>query len=366
MQKLSNPIQTIVNNTRELNVDSESFYRDYWSDATAIENRSDQVKDEIINRFFPEGLQGKRILEVGVGGEGGLIVRFLGNNDVHGVDESDAAIRNCLRMGLSVSKVNLDCERLMFPPEHFDIIIALEVFEHFASPQFALEELKRLLKDGGILLVSTPTPWCYHWPRLFYPSLFREDNFTDFLLVNGFTASKVENWFVDIPHNRGLDIPSKMKVWNWFWKAEKIGKADAVAFYTLGAHFWNKIDQFGVRESPLEALEYFRRSFTSDGNERAWLSLTHTLLYRFLYNDTEEFMTSCTELLGKMNGIITAPVTCPYVLTYIKIVLEANRFGYKLVEDEMLLQFSELACKTPVLYRFLKDIAHEQQCIKVN
>ena len=360
MQKLHNPIQTILSNTSDLNADSESFYRDYWSDATTINDRSDLVKDEIVNRFFPEGLKGKRILEVGVGGEGGLIVRFLGNNDVYGVDISDSAIRNCSRMGLSVIKANLDSEHLVFPQGYFDIVIALEVFEHFASPQFALEELKGLLKDGGILLISTPSPWCYHWPRLFYPSLFREDNFTEFLMVNGFTASKVENWFVDIPHNRDLDIPSKMKVWNWFWKAEKVGKTDAATFYALGSYFWNKIDEFGIRESPLEALEYFRKSFIADGNERAWLSLTHALLYRFLYNDTEEFMTSCMDLLGKINGAIFIPVTCPYLIAYIKIVLEAKRFGHQLVEDEMLLQLIELAHGTPVLDRFMKNVVREQ------
>ena len=353
-------ITTFTNKEKELTSDSDTFYRDYWTDGTEINQRSEQVRDEIIRRFFPQKLTGKRILEIGVGGEGGLIASLGRDNEVHGADVSDAAIRNCSRMGLSVIKANLDTECLPFDDASFDVVIALEVFEHFANPQFVIEEIRRLLTENGTLLISAPTPWCYHWPRLFYPWLFDEEHFTEFLMVNCFAAERVDNWFLQIPHNKDLAIPPKMKAWNSYWIAEKVSETDGMSFLRMGSCFWDKTNEYGIRTRPLEALDMFRRSFRADGNENAWLSMTHALLYRFLYHDVEEFTSMYNQLLNRINGIITAPVTCPYVLTLTKIVLEAERFGHMLVDEEILLHLKEMARGTPLLQNFQKDLCLAQ------
>ena len=355
MAETTDSIRISINKDRELSSKAESFYKDYWTDATDVDSRSYIIKDEIIKQFFPERLEGKRILEIGVGGEGGLIIRLVSGNEVHGVDVSEAAERNCLRMGLPFTRGNLDSEQLPFPDSYFDIVFAFEVFEHFSNPQFALEEIRRLLKDDGFLLVSAPTPWCYHYPRLFYPALFKEENFTEFLMVNGFTASKIDNWFIPIRHNQSLDVPARMKVWNWFWKANKVGLADAQTYYTMGSYFWNKINEFGLRENPLEALDLFRKSYLADGNEQAFLALTHALFYRFLYNDVDEFSERFKELFSQL-GEITLPHLGPKVLAFIKIVLEARRFGICLVEDEIFDNLLKIAQINPELTVFMRNI----------
>lgn len=43
-----------------------------------------------------------------------------------------------------------------FPDEHFDNIVAMEVLEHINDVDVALKELKRVLKTGGTLVISTP------------------------------------------------------------------------------------------------------------------------------------------------------------------------------------------------------------------
>ncbi len=47
------------------------------------------------------------------------------------------------------------------PPGSFDTIIALDVLEHLRYPQRAVDEIKRLLKPGGLLYVTVP----FFYPR---------------------------------------------------------------------------------------------------------------------------------------------------------------------------------------------------------
>jgi SAM-dependent methyltransferase len=50
------------------------------------------------------------------------------------------------------------------PSDLFDCIACLEVLEHTANPFEAVKELRRLLKNGGYLLVSAPLNWRIHGP----------------------------------------------------------------------------------------------------------------------------------------------------------------------------------------------------------
>jgi SAM-dependent methyltransferase len=46
----------------------------------------------------------------------------------------------------------------------YDCIACLEVLEHTTNPFEAVKELRRILKDGGYLLVSAPLNWRIHGP----------------------------------------------------------------------------------------------------------------------------------------------------------------------------------------------------------
>ena len=57
-----------------------------------------------------------------------------------------------------------DALHLPFPAEFFDRIICSEVLEHVRDPGQALAELSRVLKQGGLVALSVPTPfseWAY-------------------------------------------------------------------------------------------------------------------------------------------------------------------------------------------------------------
>jgi len=50
------------------------------------------------------------------------------------------------------------------PSSLFDIIVCTEVLEHTLNPFLAINEIQRLLKKGGILLMSTPFDFRIHGP----------------------------------------------------------------------------------------------------------------------------------------------------------------------------------------------------------
>jgi SAM-dependent methyltransferase len=50
------------------------------------------------------------------------------------------------------------------PDAHFDIVLCTEVLEHTLQPFMAVEEISRILKPGGIALVSTPFNFRIHGP----------------------------------------------------------------------------------------------------------------------------------------------------------------------------------------------------------
>lgn len=349
-------------NLRSDNVDTnaEEFYRDFWVESDSISRSSVNVKLIIMEKFGLDKFSGKKILEVGVGGEGGLIVLLQQFNEVIGVDVSDAALRNCERFGLNALKANLDRERLPFDNGHFDCVIAFEVFEHFSNPQFAIEELRRVLKDGGMLLLSTPSPYIYHWPRLFYPELFNVPAFTDFLMVNSFSVEKVDNWFVQ-PLFKNISMPDELKVWGWYWNCRKLGEIDSAELFENGIMLWERIDQYGMRFKPLEALELFRRCYEADpANHRFKLFFTHALLYRALNGDTKEFLPLLTEISNNMY-MVPSEFEDAYVSTFCKIILEAHKLGQRIVDDEDTQRVVTKASTFPELGRYLIDAGFASQ-----
>ncbi len=51
---------------------------------------------------------------------------------------------------------NAACEQLPFPSSYFDVILSHEVLEHVANDRRSVEEMVRVLKPGGIILLFVP------------------------------------------------------------------------------------------------------------------------------------------------------------------------------------------------------------------
>jgi SAM-dependent methyltransferase len=56
-------------------------------------------------------------------------------------------------------------ENLPFANESFDVIISTQVLEHVDDPKKVVEDLHRVLKRGGLLILSTHGIWFKHAPQ---------------------------------------------------------------------------------------------------------------------------------------------------------------------------------------------------------
>lgn len=75
--------------------------------------------------------------------------------DVYGVDISDNAILKAIEKGVKAQMHNLEYQ-LPYPDSFFDLVFACEVIEHIYDTDFVISEMNRVLKNNGLLIISTP------------------------------------------------------------------------------------------------------------------------------------------------------------------------------------------------------------------
>ena len=87
----------------------------------------------------------------------------------------------------------------------YDIVSCLEVLEHTVNPFSAVEELRRITKDGGYILFSAPLNWRIHGPA---PDCWRFTEFGWKVLLKDFDIIEIDK--LDTP-DRNL-FPIKYNV----------------------------------------------------------------------------------------------------------------------------------------------------------
>jgi ubiquinone/menaquinone biosynthesis C-methylase UbiE len=103
---------------------------------------------------------GERLLDIGCG-TGRLMGRLVGRSpfrELTGVDLSPGMVAQARgRLPASVRLLVGDAEALPFLPDSFDVIVSVSSFHYWPSPASGLEELRRVLRPGGRLIL---TDWC--------------------------------------------------------------------------------------------------------------------------------------------------------------------------------------------------------------
>lgn len=102
-------------------------------------------------------LRGQRWLDAGCGT--GTLARFLAKRKrcrVLGVDASGEMIARCAAAPDTEFRVVRDICETALPDSEFDGVVCSSVLEYLAEPEKALHEFYRVLRRGGVLLVSVP------------------------------------------------------------------------------------------------------------------------------------------------------------------------------------------------------------------
>ena len=102
--------------------------------------------------------RGRHVLDAACGtAYGTAMLATAGASSVVGVDLDEsviAEVRESASPGVSFEVADL--RKLSFGDDEFDLITCFEAIEHVTEPELVLNELARILRPDGLLLVSTP------------------------------------------------------------------------------------------------------------------------------------------------------------------------------------------------------------------
>jgi phosphatidylethanolamine/phosphatidyl-N-methylethanolamine N-methyltransferase len=150
-----------LDGTEELDFDRETVERAY--------DRWAPVYDLVFGGVFSKGRKaaiqatnrlGGRVLEVGVG-TGISLPQYAQNLRIFGTDISEAMLQKAkkrvdeLRLNNVEGLAVMDAEKLEFPDDSFDIVMAQYVVTAVPNPEAALDEFARVLRPGGELIILT-------------------------------------------------------------------------------------------------------------------------------------------------------------------------------------------------------------------
>lgn len=106
------------------------------------------------------------ILETGCGAGYGAHMLSERVRSVVAIDYSHSALSYARERfhAPNLTHLLMNCHRLAFSNESFDLVVSFEVFEHLEEPEVYLNECSRVLRPGGRLVLSTPnrSSWEIH------------------------------------------------------------------------------------------------------------------------------------------------------------------------------------------------------------
>jgi 2-polyprenyl-3-methyl-5-hydroxy-6-metoxy-1,4-benzoquinol methylase len=186
-----------------------------------------------------------RILDAGCG-DG---VHFQGLTEIPeleiwGIDYNPIRIARDRQKFVSINILCGDLLHTPFKPNVFDIVLCSQVIEHIFQDRFLLEELAKVLKPEGLLILGTPNEGClmaYIRNHFFERNIMKNTDHLRFyretvirrkIEAAGFTILEVmrENWF--FPHQR-INYHLTNRPWGFRLMAwlSKIFSSQAAGYY---------------------------------------------------------------------------------------------------------------------------------------
>ena len=141
----------------------------------------------------------KKILDLGC--STGYLGKSLkkDNNQVVGIDISEKAAQEAQKELDQVFVCDLQEEELPLAEKSFDIVVLAEVIEHLLFPERAIEKAKKVLKDDGVIIITTPNflVLSNRLKMLLGKFQYAEDGFLDRGHVHFFTYKELKRFLAN-------------------------------------------------------------------------------------------------------------------------------------------------------------------------
>ena len=143
--------------TRPMHQSIQAFYDRKYVEGAEVSRTSKFYTIECV----PDG-KSLDILDVGCGSGANSAALAAKGHRLHGVDISAAGIEKYCQRGFDGRACDIE-SGLDYPDAAFDVVFCSEVIEHMTSPERLVDEMTRVLKPGGLLVLSTPNSafWLY-------------------------------------------------------------------------------------------------------------------------------------------------------------------------------------------------------------
>jgi len=109
-------------------------------------------------------LHASNFLDIGCG-DGSFSVLFkevLKAEKGYGIEIFPESAAKANRKGICTIISDVGFSSIPFKDEFFDVVFALEIIEHLSNPSHFLEEIYRVLKPQGVIIISTPNIASWH------------------------------------------------------------------------------------------------------------------------------------------------------------------------------------------------------------
>jgi len=115
---------------------------------------SNTALKQLVEAIPPES----KVLDIGCG-EGSKIIELdnlISNLDCYGIDISRQAIQSAREQAPHIKFESGNIEQLPYPDNQFDVVFSTFTFEHVTNPQAILDEMLRVLKPQGKIIIVCP------------------------------------------------------------------------------------------------------------------------------------------------------------------------------------------------------------------
>jgi ubiquinone/menaquinone biosynthesis C-methylase UbiE len=133
-------------------------------------------------RLAAQLASGRRVLDVACGeGYGTALLAAAGARSATGLDVDEVTVSHARSRHPGPTFIVADVQELPFEDASFDLVVCFETIEHVDDADRVLAELKRVLAQDGLLLVSTPNKHQYLVENEFHRREFFHEEFVELL-----------------------------------------------------------------------------------------------------------------------------------------------------------------------------------------